>query len=396
MTRIFDVAIVGGGLVGATLAAALDRLRLSVAWIDPEPEGKSRGDARSLAISCGSARFYRRLGLWDAVAAEASPIGEVHVSRRGHFGAARLRASDAGVEALGYVLPANLLLEGLDAAARACERVHAEARAVELRDGTALVTANGVRGDAALAARLVVGADGTDSVVRHSAGLALRIHRCTDVAVAGSLVPERPHCGRAFERFTGWGPLALLPLAGGRCGFIWALPEPVAERFTGACFAERLAAAFGGRLGALRQVEVRVRHPLRVCHAPRVTAGRTVLVGNAANALHPVGAQGFNLGVRDVEALHAQLEKAAWSGADPGLGLRRYASARRADHRLARALTGGLLRVFGSRLPFAPALGAAGLFAFDRLPAAKRRFLRLATGSRESYDGGVRAPPSPG
>ena len=143
--------------------------------------------------------------------------------------------------------------------------------------------------------------------------------------------------------------------------------------------------------GALRRRAFRGaprRHPLRVCHAPRVTAERTVLVGNAANALHPVGAQGFNLGVRDVEALSAGLAEASSGDSDPGLGLARYAAARRFDHRAARGLTVGLLTIFGSSLPFVPSLGAAGLFALDRLPAAKRRFLDFASGTGAKRNAG--------
>ena len=433
-----DVAIAGGGLVGATLAAALAgalrQPRLSVALIDPKPRGAEGSDARSLAISHGSARFYRTLGMWDGeVEAAASPIAEVHVSRRGRFGATRLRAAECGVDALGYVVQARALERRLEAALAGCERsgrlrrVRAAVEAVERRGRDALVVAREPDGGAAaVAARLVVGADGADSAVRRAAGLPLRVHRCDHVAVAGDLVPERPHRGRAFERFTEWGPLALLPFGEEGCAFIWALPESEAGRFTvseavedgsgtpagaerstgteaeaslereaGSRIGEGLARAFGSRLGELRRVEVRVRHRLRVCHAPRITAERTVLVGNAANALHPIGAQGFNLGLRDVEALAAVLGAAADGGGDPAEGLALYRASRRADHRMARLLTEGLLRVFGSRAPFVSCLGAAGLFALERNGPMKRRFVQAATGAGRSpraRDGGRRAP----
>ena len=411
-----DVAIAGGGLVGATLAAALAaplrRPPLSVTLIDPKSRETEGSDARSLAISHGSARFYRTLGIWDGeVEAAASPIAETHVSRRGRFGVTHLRAAECGVEALGYVVEARALERRLEAALAGCERsgrlhrIRAAVKAVELRGGDALVAARDPDGGAvAVAARLLVGADGGDSAVRRAAGLPLRVHRCDHVAVAGDLVPERPHQGCAFERFTEWGPLALLPLGEERCAFIWALPESVAERFTvsqaaeagskegagtepgadpeaetGARIGEGLARAFGSRLGELRRIETRVLHRLRVCHAPRITAERTVLVGNAANALHPVGAQGFNLGLRDVEAL-AEVLGEAGDGGDPAEGLARYRAARRADHRMARLLTEGLLRVFGSRAPLVPALSAAGLFALDRSGPVKRRFVQAAAG----------------
>ena len=252
--------------------------------------------------------------------------------------------------------------------------------------------ADGPDGPVTVAARLVVGADGANSAVRRAARLPLRVHRCEHVAIAGDLTPERAHRGRAFERFTEWGPLALLPHGEDRCGFVWAVPESMAatEGFDGPEFGARLAAAFGSRLGELRAVEVRVHHRLRVCHAPRITAPRTVLIGNAANALHPVGAQGFNLGLRDVEALALELGEASAGGSDPASVLARYRAARRADHCMARLLTASLLRIYGSRVPLVPAAGAAGLFALDRLGPAKRGFANLTMGAGWMQRAGAR------
>ena len=396
MIRRCDVAVVGGGLVGATLAQALRRWPLSIAVIDPVAGGAG---ARSLALSFGSARLYRTLGLWDEVARDAVAITQVHVSRRGCFGFTRIRAAECGVDALGHVTSAGLLERRLNEALDSgpdpdpgpgpelrpgrIERIRAAVEAVEVRGEEALVAALGPGGPVTIAARLVVGADGADSVVRRAAGLPIRVHRCDHVAIAGDLVPERPHGGRAFERFTECGPLAVLPRGEERCGFVWAVPEALAAApyFEGPRFGAHLAEMFGGRLGELRRVERRVCHPLRIAHAPRVSAPRIVLVGNAANALHPVGAQGFNLGLRDVEVLARLLGGASAAGADPASVIARYAAARRADHALARLLTGSLLGIYGSRAPLAPALGAAGLFALDRLGPVKRGFANFTMGA---------------
>lgn len=413
-----DVAIVGGGLAGATLAAALRRWPLSVTVIDPgrggggDGGGGGGGDARSLALSYGSARLYRTLGRWEEIGCDAAPIREVHVSRRGRLGFTRIRAGECGVEALGYVVPARSLQKRLNealgadpgfgagpgpgagagsgtgtgtgsgAGKAAFERVRAKVEAVEAHGRTAFVEARGPDGSISVTARLVVGADGAGSAVRRAAGLPLRVHRCDHLALAGDFIPERPHRGRAFERFTERGPLAVLPIDEERCGFVWAVPESAAaeEDFDGPGLGARLADVFGSRLGELRGVERRLRHPLRICHAPRITAHRTVLVGNAANTLHPVGAQGFNLGLRDVGVLARLLGEASTAGADPASVLARYAAERRADHVMARLLTGSLLRVYGSRVPPVPALGAAGLFALDRLGPLKRGFAKIAMG----------------
>lgn len=401
MNERCDIAIVGGGFVGSALAAALRELPLSVVLIEARAAGAGAktdtggagtpggGDARGIVVSCGSACFLRRLGPWEEIAGggAASPIREVHVSRRGRFGVLRLRASECGVEALGYVVAASALGRGLGAAA-GCPRIDAVVEGVEQRGGDALVTARRPDGAAiAIAARLVVGADGADSVVRRAAGLALREHRGGHVALAGRLTPTRPHDGRAFERFTERGPLAVLPFGEDRCAFVWAMPAAVEERIgaadgaAGERHADLVARAFGRRLGELREVAVHARHPLRICHAPRVAAERTVLIGNAANTLHPVGAQGFNLGLRDVRALAAALAEAAAAGADPASEAARYHAARRADHRMARALTGGLLGVYASNAPPLPTLGAAGLFALDRLGPVKRRLVSMTAGT---------------
>lgn len=404
MIRRCDVAIVGGGLVGITLAAALRRRPLSVALIDPvDPSHGGGSDARSIALSYGSVRFYGALGLWDGIRRDATAITEIHVSRRGGFGFTRIRAEECGVEALGHVVSARSLERRLNEASGfdpesgigvangrgigtggpGWTRIRATAGTLDVRGPEAFVEVDGPDGPLTVAARVVVGADGADSAVRRATGLPLRIHRCDHVAVAGDLAPERPHLGRAFERFTRRGPLALLPLGEERCGFVWAVPERVATEpgFFGPGFGAHLCEMFGSRLGELRAVEWRVRHPLRVCHAPRVTAPRTVLIGNAANTLHPVGAQGFNLGLRDVETLARLLGEASTSGVDPATVLARYAAQRRADHAMARLLTGSLLRIYGSRAPLVPALGAAGLFALDRLGPLKRGFANVTMGA---------------
>lgn len=387
-SSLFDIAIVGGGPVGSTLAAALRDSGLSVAVLDPRPPLSAGGDGRSFALAAGSARLYQYIGLWDdAVARHATPIESVHVSDRGHFGFTRFAAAECGLDALGHVVAARDLALELDAAltgAPRVERVVASLTAIHPRDDRVeleLDAAAAPDGSARLEARLVVGADGADSAVRRGAGVGLREYRCDQIALAGEFTPERAHRGRSFERLTKWGPLAVLPHPEERCGFVWTVPQMFADKLSSpTALEDALSRAFGTRLGALQRIELRARAPLRICHARRVTAPRIALIGNAANTLHPVGAQGLNLGLRDAHALAGRLSAVARREHDPATALKGYAAARRADHCAARLFTMGMLRVASSRVPPLPALGALGRFALDRAGPAKRGFARALMG----------------
>lgn len=394
MTTECDVLIVGGGLVGSTLAHALAQIPVSAVLVEERDPGRLEEpgfDDRSTALAGGSARILDGLGLWDDVAGEAEPIRTIHISERGRFGASRLLASREGVPALGYTVENRVLAGAVWPKILAAEAVTClapgslEEFEVEASGVTARVSSGGSA--RTVRARLLVAADGARSRVRGALGIGVREDDYGQKGVILNCETEVPHCGRAFERFTPTGPLAMLPLGRGRVSVVWTLPREEGNRI-GALddepFRDALQRAFGYRLGRIRQVGVRSAWPLHRVRADSLTATRAVLAGNAAFSLHPVAGQGFNLALRDIAALaelicDARREDA---DADPGAAalLDRYAEWRAADQRRVAGFTHGLMRLFTmDAAPLAVSRGL-GLMAFDLAPGAKRWLARQAMG----------------
>ncbi|MEX2149380.1 MAG: 2-octaprenyl-6-methoxyphenyl hydroxylase [Steroidobacteraceae bacterium] len=386
-----DIVIAGGGMVGLSLAAALANLPLKVVVIDPvaaEADHQPSFDARTTALSGGSRRVFEGIGVWPAVASAATPIRRIHVSERGSFGMARLTADEQGVAALGYTVENRRLGAALRercaaiSSLRMCCASVRQAAAGEC--GALLVTDRGER----LAARLVVAADGAQSAVRTALGIAASVSGYGQQAVIAHVDTARFHEYTAYERFTPEGPIAVLPIAEGRSAVIWALAPEAAARalaLDDARFISELQLAFGLRLGRFTRVGRRQSYPLALTRSERVTATRAVILGNAAQGLHPVAGQGFNLALRDVAALAELLaEDTALAGAaaDPGSAklLERYAAWRKPDREAVVRFTDSLVRGFG--LPFAPArmLRASGLLLFDLLRPVKLEFARRTMG----------------
>ncbi len=391
-TREFDVLIVGGGLVGASLALALGRAGLEVALVEAHPlrvNAQPNYDERSLALAHGSRRILDAMGLWPLVSGEACPIHTIHVSDRGHFGFTRLTREDEGVAALGYVLSARVLGNALIEALSGVGRVHLLAPA-ELRDfrveGEQVCADLTHEGKALLCrARLMVAADGVQSRVREQLGIATRQWDYGQTAVIANVTPDRPHRNVAYERFTDSGPMALLPRTGDHCALVWTLRSDAVEelmQLDDAAFLARLQERFGFRLGRFRRAGSRYAYPLQLLRARQSTAGRLALIGNAVHTLHPIAGQGFNLGLRDVAAL-AEVVIDAWrDGSDIGGGavLNRYADWRRADQRRVVAFTDGMVRLFSQNLAPLVALRDAGMLALDLCPPARHAFGRLTMG----------------
>ncbi|RMG30597.1 MAG: 2-octaprenyl-6-methoxyphenyl hydroxylase [Gammaproteobacteria bacterium] len=388
-----DVAIVGAGLVGASLALALSGLGLEVVLIEaraPAPGRRLPGrDARAIALSAGSRIILQALGVWEALDAAAAPILRIHVSDRGRFGFAHLDHRREGLRALGYVVPAQVLGEVLLAHLDTRPVHRRTARLVRLHEaagGWELGLEDGTgEGRLRLHTRLLVGADGTDSTVRALLGIARRVRDYGQAAVIAEVLPSDDHGGTAFERFTEQGPLALLPLVDGRCALVWThAAESAAQRLQQpeAAFLDDLQAAFGWRLGRFRALGPRALHPLRRVEAVEAVRPRAVLVGNAAHTLHPVAGQGFNLGLRDVAVLAERIAQAVEAGEDPGgrAVTEGYARWRAGDQRRVLAFTELLLRTFASPMPPVRAARDAAMLGLDLCPPLRHLFTRLTTG----------------
>ena len=387
MATDFDVLVVGGGMVGASLAIALGRQGQRVGVIEAaamDADVPPSYDDRAIALAYGTRVIFDGLGLWSELVPRVEPIRRVHVSDRGRFGAVRLDCAEQGVDALGYVVTARDLGQVLLAALRNQSGVERLCPAqlqdfeVDTERVTVQVERNGVTD--ALTARLLVAADGGRSQVRDKLGIAVSRWEYGQTAVVTNVTPERPHRGVAYERFTDTGPLALLPMPAGRCAVVWTLADALVDEVMGLADAEFLARMqdrFGYRLGRLTRAGQRQAYPLQLLRARESVSRRVALAGNAAHTLHPVSGQGFNLGLRDVAVLADVI-----SAGDPGdsAALKRYADWRRQDQRVVALFTDGLARLFVNPLLPVRLARDLGLLALDLVPGLKRRFTRRAMG----------------
>jgi 2-octaprenyl-6-methoxyphenol hydroxylase len=432
MTPTHDVLIIGGGLVGASLAIALDGSGLRVALAEAVPARANHQpsyDERNLALARATVNALAALGVWTRVAARATPIRRIHVSRQGEFGAARFDADRHGVDAFGAVLPARELGNGLLARLDACAglaryapatltaiapgrspsalgRSPSSAKAMDGRERPrgsdaieARLVSDGV--ERVISTRLLVGADGTASFVRSALGIETQNVDYAQTAFVTTVTPQHGLDGRAYERFTASGPVALLPLADQRAGVVLTVPGDDAQRVAAlddAGFLALLHERFGWRLGRFTRPGRRVSYPLQRVQAMRLFAPRAVLVGNAAQTLHPIGAQGFNLGLRDALTLAEMLVERARDGADPGAPdlLGAYASRRREDREGTIAMSDGLVRLSANDAPPLKLLRSLGLIALDRVSVLQAELVRRGMGFRGQVpqlalrDGGLR------
>jgi 2-octaprenyl-6-methoxyphenol hydroxylase len=393
----YDVAIVGGGMVGATLAVALAPLNLRLALIEAIPHNAAAQpsfDERTTALSNGSRRILETVGVWSALDGAATPIAKIHVSDQGRFGFARIDAREQGLSAMGYVLPNRALGSVLWSRLSSQEiKVFcpAEVSGLTANDEAVRIDIAGTGAKIAIDAKLIVAADGAQSAVRSAFGVAADVRDYGQTAVITTVLPQRFHDNVAYERFTPEGPLALLPLDGGRCTLVLTLSKEAAQSALAWSDQEFLAEVqrrFGFRLGRFLKVGRRVPYPLSLTQSERTSAPRCVIIGNAAQGLHPVAGMGFNLGLRDVASLAELIAENLAGDADPGSAklLGEYDAWRSADRGGVIAFTDGLVRMFSNPLSLVARVRNLGLLAFDLLPPAKSALSRLSTG------GGGRVP----
>jgi len=389
-----QLAIIGGGLVGASLALALQAGAKARGWsivlIEPFAPGDTYQpsyDARSTALSYGTQQIYQRLGIWPKVAERAEAIRHIHVSDRGRFAAARLSAEEEGVPALGYVAEnawlGHCLWQALDpeVVSWRCPAEVVAMQAVDLEEGRSgyRLTLND---DTLLDCDLAVLADGGRSRLREQLGITVKTTNYEQNALIANVSISQPHGGQAFERFTDEGPMALLPLSDNRSALVWTRPGDDAQRLLALddrAFLAELQTTFGYRLGALRKVGARHVYPLALVEAQEQVRPHLVILGNAAHSLHPIAGQGYNLALRDVQAL-AEVLLAGPSIPGDFASLQQYYNRQQLDQSLTVGFSDRVTRLFSTAEPLLATGRNLGLLGLDMLPPAKRWFARQAMG----------------
>jgi 2-octaprenyl-6-methoxyphenol hydroxylase len=383
MNESADIVIVGGGPVGAAFALALQGSGLDVLPLEArgaEAAALVAADERPLALSHGSRLILERLDVWGALA-NATPIKRIHVSQAGGFGRVLLEAHDAGLPAYGYVVPYGELVRALSHAVQqrlSRYRFGARVTAMHSEGASAFVEYKRDDGiDDMATAPLTVVADGGALV----AGIDIRTRDYGQTAVTARVQAQAGHGGTAYERFTRNGPLALLPM-GNDMALIWTTtPDHAAAlaAMSDASFLAALQAAFGDRLGAFRSASARGIYPLTLKYARHIVLPRTVLIGNAAQTLHPVAGQGFNLGLRDAWELAEEViaSEPEWLGQDDML--ERVRRRRQIDRVASIRFTDSLVRVFSNDVPPLRIARGLGLAALDQLPILKTFLARRMT-----------------
>ncbi|MGH8215307.1 MAG: 2-octaprenyl-6-methoxyphenyl hydroxylase [Rhodanobacteraceae bacterium] len=390
MNERSDLLIVGGGLVGASLALALDAAGRRVTLVEamaPRAIGAAGDDDRNLVLARASVNALGALGVWPRLEPVAGTIRRLEISRAGEFGRVRISAQDAGVDALGRVVPGSVLAAALEA--RLAESRHVQ-RLVPAKLEKLAPTASGWlariatgEGVKELETRLVVGADGSGSLVRRQVGIDADEHDYGQSLFVCTISCERDLPDVAFERFTDDGPVALLPLVNRRRGLVLTVSADRHDEVAAMDDAAFLALAqqrFGWKLGAFARPGKRFPHRIRRVIADALTARRAVVVGNAAQTVHPIGAQGFNLGLRDALVLAEMVAGADDPGA-PEL-LHEYAARRQSDRDGVLAFSHGLVSLGCLAQPVLGPIRSLAMAAIDRMPPLRHALARRGMGFR--------------
>lgn len=389
MIEPHDVLIVGGGLVGASLAIALDRLGLGVGLVEAAAAGEMPAvfDQRSLSFAAATVNAMTTLGVMAKLRAPAGPIRRIHISRQGDFGRVRLDASEYGRDSFGQVVVARDFGDALEARLDELSRLtrYRPARFVGLgpvENQLRHLRIADAAGERTLRARLVVAADGTRSGVREALGIAADEHDYRQTLFVARIRAERVPDGTAYERFRNDGPTALLPRGDRHFGVVHGVASEQADAVAAlgdAAWLARIQKVFGWRVGRLLSSGPRSAYPIVRVVAERVLAERAVLLGNAAQTIHPIGAQGFNLGLRDALTLAEMMQ-----GRDPGdpALLSAYAARRAEDRQRTLDFSDGLARLTANPSPLLRPLRSLGLLAAGASPSLQSFLVGGAMGFR--------------
>jgi 2-octaprenyl-6-methoxyphenol hydroxylase len=386
----YDIAIVGGGIVGNTIALALQASGLEVAIIEAQAESMAVIKNRAYAISLKSGEIFDRLGIWQRVLPQITSFSQIQISDADYGGVVRLYPEDIGKSVLGYGVSHQVLLTEIDrqlqastTLTRLCPAEVTDVTYTATAANISLRTADGSEG--IIRARLVIGADGAKSPLRQRAQIPTRGWNYWQSCVTATIKPEIPHQNIAYERFWYDGPIGVLPLADGRCQVVWTKPHADAAELleiSAAEFIDRLEVCTGGLLGKLELDSQRWLFPVKLMQSQQYTQPRLALIGDAAHCCHPVAGQGMNLGIRDAAALAEIITAAHAAGEDIGSDrvLARYDRQRKPQNLFILAFTDFLNRAFSNRFLPLVVTRRIGLFLLHQLPPLKSLSLKLMTG----------------
>lgn len=397
-----EVIIVGGGMVGLSLALMLAKANIAVKLLEavkyPNYDDNnavayhSSFDARNTALSRRTVQIYQKLGLWNALQEHATPILEVHITEQGSFGKARLKADQEKVESFGQVIENAWLGRVLLTQVR-------QQPLIELIDGVQvnslkqdndfvyIEASRGEKYSHSIKAKLVIAADGRDSFCRQALGVGVDVHDYDQVAIVTTVQTSKPHQQVGFERFSHLGPLALLPLPGEcRRSVVWPVKKGTEGEWLGEendqHFLDALQQTYGDRAGKFQKTGKRFSFPLSQVLADKQAVGRVILMGNAAHTIHPVAGQGFNLCMRDADVLlryiTVQMAKSEDIG-EPEM-LKAYEQARLTDQQRVIKFCDSVVRGFSNQNPVLKLLRNTGLVAFDVIPGIKPLVANYAMG----------------
>jgi 2-octaprenyl-6-methoxyphenol hydroxylase len=394
----YDLIIIGGGMVGASLACALANQPLKVAIVEAVPyqtDNQPSYDDRAIALSFGSRRIFDGLALWPEISQHTTAINRIHVSDQGRFGFARLDNKQENVDALGYVITARNLGRTLVHQLGQLKNLTliSPAKLTDLKLGddhaTAVINVGEKKNGSTetITASLIVAADGGNSAVRQLLDIQTTDHDYNQTAITANITPELPHQHVAYERFTQHGPLALLPMEDNHCALVWTHSPKEAERLLGLNdeeFLNELQPCFGKRLGEFLKTGKRSAYPLKLVKAQEQVRNRLALIGNAAHTLHPIAGQGFNLGLRDVATLAQIICDANKETQHQDFGslelLKQYAQWRTRDHRQVIGFTNTLVSTFSNHFPPLALARNLGLIATDIIPPLKHALSKHSMG----------------
>jgi 2-octaprenyl-6-methoxyphenol hydroxylase len=389
-TLEYDLAIVGGGVVGNTLALALQHSGLRVVLIEAQVSSIAVAKGRAYVLSMLSGRIFAGLGIWERILPHISQFSEIQISDADYAGVVKLYPQDLGTEVLGYAATHEVLLNSLQSQLQRAENITilcpAQVIAVHRTPTHSELTIQTPdRPNQIIRTRLTIGADGSQSPLRQQAGIDTIGWNYWQSCITATIKPEKPHGNVAYERFWYAGPMGVIPLADGRCQVVWTVTHQEARELQDLPVAEflaRLEQQTGGVLGKLQLEGQRWLFPVKLMQSQHYIQERLALIGDAAHCCHPVTGQGMNLGIRDAAALAEILLVAHTAGEDIGSieVLKRYESWRKPENWFILGVTDFLDRFFSNRILALVVLRRLGLFFLDRVYPLKHMALRVMTG----------------